>query len=474
MAITDTQKVDYLWKKVGYAATKTDITSVKEGYNESIPSPLQIRADKVMKDASGIPNVIPVSTIGVTSVYPTSSPRECTNDATASTNRTWLTGLTDWISPEFGSTYQAKVYIHTSGMASNAASAGTQVFAAGSGNNDEWFFDYQSGVLNFIGTNLPNGVSFTGKSVYISGARYIGTFGVGGGTGNITFANSTISTSETNGNIQLDPPGIGLVQIVGTNALGLPVGNTAQRPEYVTEGYVRYNTDTGGLEVYDGSSWDNTTSTITSQTLVPNGAANTFALSSSVGTASDLIVSVNGTVQQPITAYSVNGANIIFAETPVVGDSIEVRHIGFGVTSVNSLALGTSNISIPDASGSINISTNGTPALQIGTTGAIISTYPSTVIASSGIATNVDVFSSSVYRTAKYIFQANTSSQFESSEVVVVHNGTTAYRTVYAVVSTGASLGNISATLNGTDVVIQYTAANNNTNVRTLKQYIVI
>ena len=42
MAITDTQKVDYLWKKVGYAATKTDTTANKEGYNEAIPSPLQI------------------------------------------------------------------------------------------------------------------------------------------------------------------------------------------------------------------------------------------------------------------------------------------------------------------------------------------------------------------------------------------------------------------------------------------------
>ena len=39
--------------------------------------------------------------------------------------------------------------------------------------------DYESGVLNFIGTNLPNGHTFTGKSVYIEGCRYTGTFGVG-------------------------------------------------------------------------------------------------------------------------------------------------------------------------------------------------------------------------------------------------------------------------------------------------------
>jgi len=49
------------------------------------------------------------------------------------------------------------VYIHTSGNAGTAAAGGVQVFATGSGNDDEWFFDYQSGVLNFIGDNLPNG-----------------------------------------------------------------------------------------------------------------------------------------------------------------------------------------------------------------------------------------------------------------------------------------------------------------------------
>ena len=54
MAITDTQKVDYLWKKVGYAAAKTDTTANKEGYNEAIPSPLQIRGDKVMTDSGQI------------------------------------------------------------------------------------------------------------------------------------------------------------------------------------------------------------------------------------------------------------------------------------------------------------------------------------------------------------------------------------------------------------------------------------
>ena len=179
MAIQDTQKVDFLWKKLGFGRTKTDVNSVKAATNESIASPLLLLGGDVWADSDDIPSLMPASTSGVVAVYSTTAPIECTSDITASTNRTWKTNLNNWIPPQIGSTYLVKVYIHDSGDAANAASSGTQVLGAGSGNNDEWFFDYQSGVLNFIGSNLPSGVNFTGKSVYVSGARYTGTLGVG-------------------------------------------------------------------------------------------------------------------------------------------------------------------------------------------------------------------------------------------------------------------------------------------------------
>ena len=194
MAISDSQKVDYLWKKLGYSAAKTDTNANKKAPNEAIASPLLMRADKLWNQADAIPGVLPGSTASPVTVYPTSAPQECTQDLTATANRTWKTGVTDWISPEFGSTYQVKVYIHTAGDAVGA-SGGTQVFATGSGNDDEWFFDYQAGTLHFIGTNLPNGVSFTGKSVYISGGRYTGEFGIG------TVSNANISGGNVTANI---------------------------------------------------------------------------------------------------------------------------------------------------------------------------------------------------------------------------------------------------------------------------------
>lgn len=331
MAITDTQKVDYLWKKLGYAATKTDTNAAKKAPNEAISSPLILRADKVLKDASSIPSTQPSSSSGVLFVYPTSAPIETTNDNTAAANRTWKTGQTDWISPEFGSTYQVKVYIHTSSDASNAAGSGDQVFATGSGNDDEWFFDYQSGVLHFIGTNLPNGISFTGKSVYIAGARYSGEFGVGGDLGAFTFTDNRLQTTVTNEEIIIDPAGTGYVEIDATTGLIVPVGTTAQRPTGQT-GMMRFNTTTGLMEVYNGSAWVNVGGgTVTLDEFDGDNTTTAFSLSQTASAAS-LIVSINGTVQEATNTYTVSGTTLTFNEAPVTGDKIQVRNFFSGST----------------------------------------------------------------------------------------------------------------------------------------------
>ena len=43
MAISDNQKLDYLFKKIGYGATKTDLNANKLAANEAIPSPLLLK-----------------------------------------------------------------------------------------------------------------------------------------------------------------------------------------------------------------------------------------------------------------------------------------------------------------------------------------------------------------------------------------------------------------------------------------------
>ena len=108
---------------------------------------------------------------------------ETTEDSTSSDNRTWKTNATNWIPPSFGATFQLKVYAAPTGLA-NAQSTGTQLFETGSGNDDQWYYDYQSGVLHFIGTNLPTDIG-TGTSnvIYVSGAKYVGSTGIGDAIG---------------------------------------------------------------------------------------------------------------------------------------------------------------------------------------------------------------------------------------------------------------------------------------------------
>lgn len=358
MALADSTKVDFLWKKIGYGVTKTDTPANKEAYNESIASPLMLRGDQVMQQSANIPGVQPtVGNTSVVAIYNDSgngAPTvECTEDITASDNRTWKTGLTNWIPPEFGSTYLVKVYVADEGESAPQTN-GTQLFQAGSGNNDEWFFDYQSGVLNFNGANIPSIITtgITGKSVFVAGARYIGEFGVGGNTvGNLTVTDTTVSTVNSGDDIIFAPDSGGIVSIDTTTSLLLPVGNTAQRPVSPAEGYLRFNSGTNSVEVYDGTEWDTLGSgfaSITSQTITGDGSTDTFTLDQTA-TAAGIIVSTNGVVQQPAVAYTVTGNQITFAEAPISSDTIDVRFTS-AVTTVNSITntSGSNTISVLD------------------------------------------------------------------------------------------------------------------------------
>ncbi len=178
MAISEAQKIDLLLKKFGYGVAKTDTAAIKSPSNESIASPLLVRGDLIWVKANEIPATPPAGTDTTVQVKIGSSSAECVADSTSTTNRTWLTNLTDWIPPEFGPGYQVRVWTAPAGTA-NPTTSGTRLYPDGSGNNDSWFFDYQSGVLNFPDTNIPSSVS--GKRVFIEGYRYIGLKGFDAG-----------------------------------------------------------------------------------------------------------------------------------------------------------------------------------------------------------------------------------------------------------------------------------------------------
>lgn len=571
MAITDAQKVDYLFKKLGYSVTKTDTSTVKSASNENIASPIIIRGSSIWAQSDSVPATIPTSNSSIVNVYSDalSSTVQATNDGTASTNRTWKTNLTEWIDSSFGATYQVKVYLATTGNATPQTS-GTQLFADGSGNNDEWFFDYTSGVLNFIGTNLPSG-TFTGKSIFISGARYVGNKGlehlgnvdfsgdisavtitentyrvlttdsniqvtgdaIGSGTysnialtladsgvvagiygsaddeiadkvpkitvdskgritsianvsltqvGNLSFNDTTISTtssitlnSANNGNITLNANGTGIVKISGNDAIAIPSGNTSTRPSTVSSGYLRYNTDIGTIEFYNGEDWTNNQSaaSMTSQNIVPDGITNVFTLYDTA-TTNGVLVSINGTMQQPTTAYTVNGKIITFTEIPLPTDAIEVRAMALIISSVTAISDGTTRAETDSVTGEIRFINAGTENVSISQTGAIVTSAPTISVPTSATPTIIDSYDSTIYRTARYTIQSTRLTNFESYEVMITHNGTSAFYKLISSVNTGTSLGTMSATISGSTVQLKYTSSYANTSIRMSKSYIII
>ena len=178
MAVSDAQKTDLLYKKL-FGVAKTDSSTYKGASNESIASPTINRGDKVWTQSNQIPSTA-AAVAYIVQAYQTTSKIECVADTTStaisSVYPTWKTNLTDWIPPEFGSTYFVKVYSDTTG-ASNPVSTGTQMFDAGIAGVGEWFFDYQSGILNFIGGTIPTALT-SSKVVMITGYRYIGEVGL--------------------------------------------------------------------------------------------------------------------------------------------------------------------------------------------------------------------------------------------------------------------------------------------------------
>lgn len=339
MAISDSQKVDYLLKKLGYGVAKTDTATNKSPSNESIASPLMLRADKVWVQSYSIPGTIPASNSSVVALHNDSltSTVQATMDSTATSNRSWKTNQSNWIPTEYGGTYQVKVYAAPTGNAA-PQTYGTQLFADGSGNNDSWYFDYQAGVLNFADTNIPTAVS--GNVIYVVGARYTGNLGINNSListtanlGNIQISGSTVSS--TYGSLILQPgtnDANNVVVMNTTSAINLPSGTSAMRPVNATGGYLRYNTENNNLEVYiSGTGWVALINNITTQTIIPNGSSASFTLDSATTTAG-VIVSINGTLQQPTTAYTVSGTTITFAEVPKTTDIIEVRNVSAAIS----------------------------------------------------------------------------------------------------------------------------------------------
>ena len=165
---------------------------------------------------------------------------------------------------------------------------------------------------------------------------------VDAGTGTASFGSSTQTTNA-------------LVAFNATNSILLPVGNTAQRPSVGVTGMIRFNTTTDDLEVYDADGWKTAGAppftVIVDDQFNGDGSTTAFVLSQAATTAG-VVVSINGVVQIPTTAYSVSSTTLTFTEAPLSGDVIDVRII----TTTSTIT------SIENASGNASVAPSETAA----------------------------------------------------------------------------------------------------------------
>jgi hypothetical protein len=226
-----------------------------------------------------------------------------------------------------------------------------------------------------------------------------------------------------------------------TDAFRLPNGTTAQRPTGAT-GIIRFNTTTGKYEgCSDGSTYvefaiAGDTPTFTKESTTGDGSTTTFTgfFSSAPESANNVFVYIDNVYQEPTENYTVSGTNITFTSAPHSGARI------FAITGADNSAL---------------------------VTGGIARTATSAVSVSGSSAVTIMSFNAATYRSAELFVttQDSGNTQYAAMKATVVHDGTTAYGTTYAVTNTAAQdLVDISFTHDGSNTVnVQATPLNSGT-----------
>jgi len=92
--------------------------------------------------------------------------------------------------------------------------------------------------------------------------------------------------------------------------------------------------------------------------------------------------------------------------------------------------------------------------VNIGANSSIVSGFFST--SSNAAGQNVDSYSISTFRSAKYLAQVTTAVGSQTSELIVTHNGSVSFLTEYAVVTSNGLMGTFSGAANATSVILQF------------------
>jgi hypothetical protein len=240
-----------------------------------------------------------------------------------------------------------------------------------------------------------------------------------------------VDGSEDHVGIKTSAPAYDLDISGSTDALRLPNGSTGQRPTGAT-GIIRFNTTTGKYEgCQDGSTFIefatfSAAPTFTKESTTGDGSTTTFTgfFSTAPESANNVFVYIDNVYQEPTENYSVSGTNITFTSAPHSAARI------FAITGADGTALVTGGVARSETS-AVNFTSS---------------------------ATNIFTFQASSYRSAEIYVQMTDTANTEYSAMkgVVIHDGTTAFITVFGITNTGSTdLGTLTANYNSGTVEVK-------------------
>jgi hypothetical protein len=179
-----------------------------------------------------------------------------------------------------------------------------------------------------------------------------------------------------------------------------------------------------------------------------------------------VVVYLNG-ILLTSTDYTLSGGNTVTLDT--AADS--GNHLTVAKLSGNNIGLDSAQVN-----GLIAASPSGTDSASV------LSLVNGYIVQSDSDFTTttadqvVDTFAAATYRTAKYIVQFShpSDSKYHSTEVLLMHDGTTVYMTEYAEVKTDSSLGSIDADISGGNVRLLVTPSYTNTGVNVTRTNVTV
>jgi hypothetical protein len=213
---------------------------------------------------------------------------------------------------------------------------------------------------NVIGGNIVisgDNITDTNGRVNFNSALGAVDLAVNGGAANVFYVSAASNSTSFGNSTQVTNA---IAAFNTTTSIKLPSGTTAQRPATGVTGMMRFNTSINNLEFYDNDSWETAGTTFTliaANTQTGDGTKVAFTMPGNSTTAGT-IVSINGVVQIPITAYSVSGNTCTFTEAPVSTDVIDFRQLTTTSTITGLAGIGGASVQVSDVAANVNVTGN--------------------------------------------------------------------------------------------------------------------